>query len=111
MTKTTIRYIGSRFAGQESGSIKDLLKLIHIEPLMESFAPYCSINSDGTINIGGNFERISHGFSFDTNDFKLIREFGAAFEVNDLINKDELYKTPVSKETLVIMGLIKKEVA
>lgn len=84
--KTTVNYIGSRFAGQENGSINDLLKLIEIEPLTEHFSPYCSLNKDGSVHIGGNFERISHGFSLDTFDNNLIANFAAMFEQNDRID-------------------------
>lgn len=103
--QTTVRHIGSRWAGQENGSIKDLLKLIAIEPLDEKWYPYCSINQDGSINIGGNFERISHGFSLNTNDHDLLANFAAAFEDNRRIDKMKL-KADVPKSTLVLMGII-----
>lgn len=109
--KTKINYIGSRFAGEEYGTINDLLKLIAIEPLEEKWSPYCSLNTDGSIRIGGNFERVSHGFSIDTFDKNLLANFADAFYDNERIDKPKLYSKPVPKSTLIIMGIVKEEAA
>lgn len=100
--KTNIDYIGSRFAGEKSGTIEVLLKLMTLEKL-DSALTGCYPTANKTLVFHGNFKRISHTFRVETNDWDLISEFAKACEAS--------YALPdiagdISEETKSLMRLV-----
>jgi len=106
MKNTVINSNGSKWAGEDPDSIEKLIEVLKNNTIEERFffwvdkrylpkgqKPYfcCPISEDkfndeekheGFFNFFGNFEEISHVFSIDTNDPKIIRELTESIQKN-----------------------------
>jgi hypothetical protein len=101
----TIYYNGSRWAGETPAEFSTLLKLMEVEPLdWERFGNFTSFNKDGTVQCMGNFLRISHAFSIDTDSKDVIASLAAALEINHGLFKSQSYKgkSIVTEKTLSV---------
>lgn len=90
MAKTVINYNGSRYAGGRPAPISALLELLRIER-----AELCQVKrlpEPGMFVMFGNFEKIAHAFSIETDDPELLREFKAARRASRAIVDSSDYK-------------------
>jgi hypothetical protein len=96
----TIYHNGSRWAGEIPADFSTLLKLMEVEPLdWERFGNFTGFNKDGTVHCMGNFLRISHAFSIDTDSKDIIASLATALEVNHALFKSHSYKDkPITTE-------------
>ena len=85
---TTINSNGSRFAGDEPATLEDLFLVLETHPLTEYHRKngieeeWTDLDGNRRRTFSGNFEDISHVFSVETDDEKVIARFRDVFRRN-----------------------------
>lgn len=93
---TRIDVIGSKWAGEESDTVENLLALMATEPLDPRFEAYGNFiylvheydgsnephPDNGYMHAWGNFYTCSYAFNITTDDLDLIHRFYAAITAN-----------------------------
>ena len=88
--------IGSRFAGQPSQTVDQLVARLETEPLRADLAPFIQLlgGASALVRFHGNFARTSCVFVVDTNELGLIARLTAAITANvrrpDYIHRREI---------------------
>lgn len=83
MTTIIIHHNGSRFLGAAHASIDALLELMELEPIdFKAWGTCINISERGRTIVRGNFVRVAHGFSIETDDKELLTAFYMALNLN-----------------------------
>lgn len=81
---TTIKNNGSRFRGQEPGTLEELLVVLQVQPLDPRFEPYANFREEaqGQTVFWGNFFAVCHPFDIQTDDPDVIEQLLSAIRAN-----------------------------
>jgi hypothetical protein len=84
---TEINHNGSHFAGEKPDTVDELCGVLAVEPLDRAFEAFGNFileltDDGGLLRFWGNFAKVSHVFSIDTDEPTVIEQLTTAIREN-----------------------------